>query len=138
MTSTIDTVAADTALKARHRAIWAMGDYAAVAAEIIPTLGPVVVAAAGVRAGDRVLDVAAGTGNAAIPAALAGADVSPCDLTPELLEQGRRLAEGAGATLQWHEADAEALPYEDRLVRRGALVRRCRCSRPTTRPAPTS
>jgi SAM-dependent methyltransferase len=113
MTSTIDTVAADAALKARHRAIWAMGDYPAVAADIIPTLGPVLVAAAGVRAGDRVLDVAAGTGNAAIPAALTGAEVTACDLTPELLEQGRRLADDAGANLAWHEADAEALPYDD-------------------------
>jgi SAM-dependent methyltransferase len=60
-----------------------------------------------------VLDVAAGSGNAAIPAALAGASVVASDLTPELLEVGRRLAAQRGATARWEEADAEALPYGD-------------------------
>ncbi|MFF0105920.1 class I SAM-dependent methyltransferase [Streptomyces hirsutus] len=63
--------------------------------------------------GDRVLDVAAGTGNAAIPAALAGADVVAADLAPELLETGRRLADERGARLRRQEADAEALPFDD-------------------------
>ncbi|MBG6189491.1 hypothetical protein IWX64_000411 [Arthrobacter sp. CAN_A212] len=63
------------ALKARYRALWALGDYPALAADIIPTLGAVLVEAARVQPGDRVLDVAAGTGNAAIPAVLAGASV---------------------------------------------------------------
>jgi SAM-dependent methyltransferase len=66
-----------------------------------------------VRAGDRVLDVAAGTGNAAIPAALTGADVVASDLTPELLAVGRELAGREGAELSWEEGDAEALPYSD-------------------------
>jgi SAM-dependent methyltransferase len=66
-----------------------------------------------VKAGDRVLDVAAGTGNAAIPAALAGADAVACDLTPELLDAGRRLAGRQGVDLVWQEADAEALPFGD-------------------------
>ena len=61
----------------------------------------------------RVLDVAAGTGNASIPAARAGADVTASDLTPELLEAGRRRADAAGVTLAWVEADAEHLPFED-------------------------
>lgn len=73
MTSTVDTTGADRALKARHRAMWALGDYPAVATDVIPELGRVLVDAAGVGPGDRVLDVAAGTGNAAVPAALAGA-----------------------------------------------------------------
>jgi SAM-dependent methyltransferase len=106
-------VAADPALKARHRAMWALGDYAAVATDVIADLGPVLVAATGVRRGDRVLDVAAGTGNAAVPAALTGADVVASDLTPELFAAGRAFAAQFGAELTWEEGDAEALPYAD-------------------------
>ncbi|MEV6929281.1 class I SAM-dependent methyltransferase [Dactylosporangium sp. NPDC051485] len=95
----------------RYRAIWASGDYAAVATDIIPGLGPLLVRAAGVGPGQRVLDVAAGTGNAAIPAALAGANVTASDLTPQLLAVGQRLAEARGAVLDWVEADAEDLPF---------------------------
>ena len=113
MTATIDTAGADRALKARHRAMWALGDYPAVAADLIAELGPVLVAAAGIRPGDRVLDVAAGTGNAAVPAALAGAEVVASDLTPELFAAGRRFAKEQGAELTWEEGDAEALPYPD-------------------------
>ena len=113
MTQTIDAVEADRALKAKHRAMWAMGDYAAVATEVISPLGPVLVEAAGVSTGDRVLDVAAGAGNAAIPAALTGASVVASDLTPDLLETGRQHAEKQGAQLEWRQADAEALPFGD-------------------------
>jgi len=113
MTDTIDAVDADRALKAKHRAMWAMGDYSAVAHELIPSLGPVLVEAAGIGAGDRVLDVAAGTGNAAIPAAGTGASVVASDLTPELLQIGEDEATGEGLNLEWREADAEALPFED-------------------------
>jgi SAM-dependent methyltransferase len=113
MSQTIDAVEADRVLKAKHRAMWALGDYPAVAAEVISELGPVLVEACGVRRGDRVLDVAAGSGNVAIPAALTGADVVACDLTPELLEVGRRQAALRGAELEWREADAEALPFAD-------------------------
>jgi SAM-dependent methyltransferase len=60
----------------------------------------------------RVLDVAAGTGNAAMRAAQAGADVTASDLTPELLEAGRRHAEAEGLELDWVEADAEKLPFD--------------------------
>ncbi len=103
----------DTALKSKHRAMWSMGDYPAVATEVIAALGPALVAATGIGAGDRVLDVAAGSGNAAIPAALLGADVVASDLTPDLLETGRQHAAEAGAELRWEEADAERLPYPD-------------------------
>jgi SAM-dependent methyltransferase len=113
MTDTIEATAADRALKARHRAMWALGDYANVATHDIPELGPVLVEAAGVRRGDRVLDVAAGTGNAAVPAALTGADVVASDLTPELFPAGREFAARAGTQLAWEEGDAEALPYAD-------------------------
>jgi ubiquinone/menaquinone biosynthesis C-methylase UbiE len=110
---TVDTVAldADRALKAKHRAMWASGDYPVLAAELIPDLGAVLVAACAVHPGDRVLDVAAGSGNAAIPAALAGASVVASDLTPELFESGRRQAAQRSAEVEWREADAEALPF---------------------------
>lgn len=113
MTTALDAAEADRALKSAHRAIWALGDYAAVASEVIPHLGAELVEACGVRRGMRVLDVAAGTGNAAIPAALAGASVVASDLTPELLQAGRAEAARRGAELQWRQADAEALPFAD-------------------------
>ncbi|MGW0158249.1 class I SAM-dependent methyltransferase [Mycobacterium sp. NPDC003323] len=104
---------ADRALKAKHRALWASGDYVAVATELIPELGPELVRAAGIGSGDRVLDIAAGAGNAAIPAAAAGAVVTAADLTPELFEAGRAAAAARGVELEWVEADAEAMPFAD-------------------------
>lgn len=65
------------------------------------------------RRGQRVLDVAAGAGNAAIPAAELGAEVVASDLTPELFDAGRAEAAARGVQLQWKEADAEALPFAD-------------------------
>ena len=100
-------------LKSRHRAMWASGYYPALAADLLPELGEVLVQACRVRPGDRVLDVAAGSGTAAIPAALAGGRVTAADLTPELLAAGKALAAKHGATITWQEADAEALPYPD-------------------------
>jgi len=93
--------------------MWASGDYASMVETFLLPLGPRLVEACGIGPGMRVLDVAAGTGNASIPAAQAGADVVASDLTPELLEAGRRRAEGEGLTLEWVEADAEHLPFED-------------------------
>lgn len=104
---------ADRQLKARHRALWASGDYPAVAAELIPALGPRLVEASGIRAGQRVLDVGAGSGNAAVPAAATGAEVIASDLTPELFAAGRAHAGRHGVELEWVEADAEALPFGD-------------------------
>lgn len=109
MTETIQP----TDLKARHRKMWASGDYPSVARELIPRLGERLVAAADVGAGDRVLDVAAGSGNAAIPAAALGARVVASDLTPELFDAGRREAAARGVSLAWDVGDAEALPYPD-------------------------
>ena len=106
-------IAGDHALKARHRTMWALGDYPSIAAEVIPELGPVLVDACGVGPGQRVLDVAAGTGNAAVAAARAGAEVVAADLTPELFDAGRRHAAEHGVEVQWREADAEALPFAD-------------------------
>src|SRR5919199_1757632 len=110
--TTTTTEDADRALKSRHRAMWATGNYGAVAREAVAGVGPVLVEAFGVRPGDRVLDVAAGTGSAAIPAALAGGRVVASDLTPELFVDGRARAAAAGVELEWREADAEALPFE--------------------------
>ena len=104
---------ADRALKTKHRAMWAMGDYPTVVTDVVAPLGPILVDAAGIKSGDVVLDVAAGSGNAAIPAARAGARVIASDLTPELLETGQKLAAEAGVQLTWETADAEALPYGD-------------------------
>jgi SAM-dependent methyltransferase len=113
MTSTSVERDADRALKAKHRALWAAGDYPRVAAELIPSFGPELVRACGVRAGQRVLDVGAGSGNAAIPAAALGARVVASDLTPELFAAGHRIAAERGVQLEWAEADAEALPFAD-------------------------
>ncbi len=100
-------------VRARHRAMWALGDYASVAADVIPSLGAVLVEATGIGAGDRVLDVAAGCGNASLPAAALGASVVASDLTPDLLERGRQQAAGQGLSLEWREADCQSLPFED-------------------------
>ena len=100
-------------LKQRHRAMWASGDYPAVVREVVAPLGPVLVHAARVRRGDHVLDVAAGSGNASIPAAARGAVVVASDLTPELFDAGRLEATRRGVDLVWEQADAEALPYPD-------------------------
>lgn len=104
---------ADRELKKKHRAMWASGDYPALADEMLLELGAVLVEACGINSRQRVLDVAAGSGNAAIPAAMMGAKVVAADLTPELFEAGRREAANRGVSLEWQEADAEALPFGD-------------------------
>jgi SAM-dependent methyltransferase len=107
------TMPSDADLKARHRAMWASGDYPSMVETFLLPLGPRLVEACGIEAGMRVLDVAAGTGNASIPAAERGADVVASDLTPELLDAGRPRAAEVGVELEWVEADAENLPFED-------------------------
>jgi SAM-dependent methyltransferase len=107
------TMIDDATLKARHRAMWALGDYAAVATEVIAELGPTLVEAVAVEAGERLLDVATGSGNVALPAARVGARVTASDLTPELLEVGRRQSSAEGLEIAWETGDAEALPYAD-------------------------
>lgn len=103
----------DLELKARHRAMWASGDYPSMVETFLLPIGPRLVEACGIGAGMTVLDVAAGNGNAALPAAERGAQVTASDLTPELLEDGRARAEAAGLELEWVEADAEHLPFGD-------------------------
>lgn len=98
--------------KERQRAMWAAGDYGTLS-EYIKDVGELVVARAGVETSMRVLDVACGTGNAALPAARAGAHVTGLDLVPELLEGGRRNAAAAGVEIDWVEGDAEELPFDN-------------------------
>jgi SAM-dependent methyltransferase len=109
----VSTVLPDSELKARHRAMWASGNYPEMVETFLTPLGPRLVDAGRIGPGMRVLDVASGTGNAAIPAAQRGADVVASDLTPELLEAGRHRAADAGVELEWVQADAEHLPFED-------------------------
>ncbi len=99
--------------KAAARTMWALGDYHRFATDLVWKLGAELAAACGIRPGQRVLDVAAGSGNTALRAAAAGADVVASDLTPENLDSGRREARRLGLELDWIEADAEALPFAD-------------------------
>ena len=111
-TSITDT-AEDRALKAKHAAMWASGSYPTVVDDVVAALGGILVDAVDIQPGQRVLDVAAGTGTSALPAARRGAQVTATDLTPELLDVGRADAAKAGLDITWQTADAEALPYPD-------------------------
>jgi ubiquinone/menaquinone biosynthesis C-methylase UbiE len=113
MNDQTDVLEADRALKQKHRAMWASGDYPALASELLPELGAILVEACRINSRQRVLDVAAGAGNAAIPAAMMGAKVVASDLTPELFDAGRHQAADRGVELEWKEGDAEALPFGD-------------------------
>jgi SAM-dependent methyltransferase len=100
-------------LKRAHRATWASGDYAAVA-EVIDEVPPRdLLSRMHIAPGHDVLDVATGTGNIALRAALAGAQVVGQDLTPELFSTARRRAEQHDVTIEWVEGDAEDLAFED-------------------------
>lgn len=98
--------------KTVQRAIWDAGDYGSLS-PLIADVGELVVARANVSPGMTVLDVACGTGNAARAAARAGARVTALDLVPKLLETGRAKARAEGLEIEWHEGDAEHLPFED-------------------------
>jgi SAM-dependent methyltransferase len=110
------TIANDPGLaqmKQLTRATWAAGNFGEVARRGLWGVGERIVQRVGVGKNERVLDVACGTGNAAIRAAQAGGHVVGLDLTPELFETGRRLAAEAGVSVDWVEGDAEAIPYDD-------------------------
>ena len=100
-------------LKRTHRATWAAGDYAAVAERIDEVPPGDLLERVPVRPYDDVLDVATGTGNVALQAAAAGADVVGVDLTPELFDTARRRADEQGVAVDWLEGDAEDLPFDD-------------------------
>src|ERR1700759_2796173 len=110
---TLDTSISDATIGARHRAVWALGDYALMAEEVMAPLGPILVDAMGIGPGVRVLDVAAGSGNISLPAAKAGGTVVSTDLTPELLQRSRARAAAQELTLDYREANAHALPFGD-------------------------
>src|SRR5450631_819602 len=90
-------------IKTKHRAMWALGDYDRIATEVIYELGSVLVDAANVQPGEHVLDVAAGSGNASLPAAITGARVVATDLTPELVQIGRERTAAHGLDIKWQE-----------------------------------
>ena len=119
----------DAELKTRHRAMWATGDYPKMVDTFLLPLGPRLVEACAIKPGDRVLDVAAGTGNASIPAARRGAQVVASDLTPELLEAGRAAAGEARHRVGDRRRRAAA-------VRVRVLRRRDVLDRRDVRPAP--
>ena len=101
-------------LKRAHRDIWASGDYAAVAERLVDDVPPRhLLDRVTIEPGMEVLDIAAGTGNAALRAAEAGAKVTAVDLTPELFARGRERAAAAGVEIEWIQGDAEDLPFED-------------------------
>lgn len=100
------------ALKARLKAMWMTGDFGEVAKHI-ETGAEEFIARLALKPGERVLDVACGSGNLAIPAARAGAIVIGVDIATNLLEQARGRAASEGLTIQFDEGDAENLPYRD-------------------------
>jgi SAM-dependent methyltransferase len=109
-----DTQAADpvAALKDKHRAIWAAGDYPSIA-ELVTGVGATLVEAAGIEPGMDVLDAATGPGTAAIRAATRGGRVTGIDLTPSLIEEAKRRAAEAGLEIDFRVGDAEDLTVAD-------------------------
>jgi SAM-dependent methyltransferase len=111
--TTTETSAPDfAAIKARQQLVWTSGDYHAVAARIVP-MAERLVEAADLPAGAKVLDVAAGSGNASLAAARSGCEVTGLDYVPELLERGRVRAAAEGLPVDFVTGDAEDMPYED-------------------------
>jgi SAM-dependent methyltransferase len=100
------------AIKQGQKMMWSAGDYPDIARNI-EACAEALVELVGAGPGQDLLDVATGTGNVAIPAALAGASVTGLDLTPELLEVARSRAADAGVEVNFIEGDAEQLPFED-------------------------
>src|SRR4051794_33240997 len=105
-------VADFAAVKIRQQAAWSTGNYAVVGTTL-QIVGETLCEALDLRAGSRVLDVAAGNGNATLAAARRFADVVSTDYVPSLLESGRKRADADGLRVQFREADAENLPFED-------------------------
>ena len=100
------------ALKEGTKALWSLGDYSQIEKFTLQASQALLDACA-VSAGQEVLDVAAGTGNFALLAASEGASVVALDLTPHLIERGKERTEAESVEIEWVEADAEALPFDD-------------------------
>jgi SAM-dependent methyltransferase len=101
------------AFKDGQRRVWSAGDYADVA-RTIESAAHVLLERVGAAPGEDLLDVATGSGNVAIPAALGGVNVTGLDITPKLLEVAAARAAEAGAEVRWLQGDAEQLPFADR------------------------
>jgi SAM-dependent methyltransferase len=101
------------AVKERQRATWASGDFGIIGTTL-QIVGESLCEAVDLRAGSRVLDVAAGNGNSSLAAARRWCMVTSTDYVPALLADGRRRAEGDRLPIAFQEADAEALPFDDR------------------------
>jgi SAM-dependent methyltransferase len=99
-------------MTATARQLWELGGYARIG-DILANLGTELIGAAGVGPGQRVLDIAAGTGNATLPAARRGARVTATDIAPALMAVGGAAALQEGLTVGWIEADATKLPFDD-------------------------
>jgi ubiquinone/menaquinone biosynthesis C-methylase UbiE len=111
--TTTDIAAPDLEqVKRRQQQMWASGDFHAVAALIQP-VAETLCDAVDLEAGSRVLDVACGSGNAAIAAARCGCEVAGIDYVPSLLARGRRRVEAEGLKVKFIEGDAEAIPFPD-------------------------
>jgi ubiquinone/menaquinone biosynthesis C-methylase UbiE len=106
--STIDLVA----LKTRQQAAWSSGDYAVVGTTL-QIVGETLCEALDLRAGQKVLDVAAGNGNVSLAAARRWCDVTATDYVPGLLHRARERAEAERLNIEFREADAEALPFQN-------------------------
>jgi ubiquinone/menaquinone biosynthesis C-methylase UbiE len=100
------------AVKTRQQAMWASGDFAVIGTTL-QIVGETLCEAVDVRSGERVLDVAAGNGNATLAAARRFADVTSTDYVPALLDAGRRRADAERMDVRFETADAENLPYAD-------------------------
>jgi ubiquinone/menaquinone biosynthesis C-methylase UbiE len=100
------------AVKTRQQGAWSSGDYAVVGTTL-QIVGETLCEALDLRAGQRVLDVAAGNGNATLAAARRWCEVVSTDYVPALLDRGRARANADGLTIEFREADAEALPFAD-------------------------
>jgi ubiquinone/menaquinone biosynthesis C-methylase UbiE len=100
------------AIKARQRATWSSGDYGVIGTTL-QIVGESLCEAVDLRAGSKVLDVAAGNGNCSLAAARRWCDVTSTDYVPGLLESGRRRAEADRLPIHFQESDAEALPFPD-------------------------
>jgi ubiquinone/menaquinone biosynthesis C-methylase UbiE len=117
MVSTVDvkdgaTAAALEAIKNRQQVMWASGDFGIIGTTL-QIVGESLCEAVDLRAGSKVLDVAAGNGNCSLAAARRWCEVISTDYVPALLEEGRRRAAGERLSIRFQEADAEALPFDD-------------------------
>src|SRR3954466_6433485 len=110
MTTMGTTLAPLTEIKARQQAMWASGDFAVIGSTL-QIVGELLCEAVDLRAGESVLDVAAGNGNATLAAGGRSGGVTSPDIVPALLERGRRRADAEGFAVTFDVADAEALPY---------------------------